>query len=828
MLAFAGVSVHWGWFRTLDRYVYDRLVTLASPRLDSRIIILGINEQSVDALGRWPWTRARQAELLEALHRANPAAVLVDIVYSGTTQPEEDARLVAAARRLPHFSLPLIFDSIAQNQPLVEVFPFSALLDETDLLGHVHVELDDDAIARGTFLYQGITGPRWPHLTLALAEALGEVNSSDFACGRVSAGEFTIRNERCGYYFVPFVGPPGSVPEASALALLNNELPPHVLSGKIVLVGLTATGVADWLTSPVSGESGPMSGVEYNANLLNGLLASALIHPAPQWVVWLVTLLLISIPAVLMPRTRPKTMLAITFGFAVLPLAVSAAALLLARVQLPLGAAFAASILMYPLWSWRRNEVAWRFIDAEMDRLDGERTHWEIIRAPANFSERLSRLAELVQARYEVVPAADPDRQRVLETDAVECVNADGQWVRITRSKPFSNNELTLFRRVSDGILSGARRPHSEVPGERLADRIRLLQEQAETVRLGRDIGMQGLEHMSNGVCVVSSFGEVLFVNSAFLDFIGVDGHSSGDFFRLVHGVATPLGQNWHDIARVVLIDAEAVSFEGRGADDRLLYVYCTRLDADLVEGDAWIVTLLDVTDIRTAQKRREETLAFLSHDLRSPILSILALVRGEARTELLEKVENYAQRSLSTSEQFLQLSRVQNQDRFEVYEVDLAAVVENAVDQVFALARDKDIDVHYDDGGLDPEAGWTIANGELLERAFVNLLTNAIKYSNDGAMVSVKLRRDGDDLLVAIRDQGIGIPEDEVERIFDPYFRSQAPHLAEKRGAGLGLRFVKTVIERHGGDISVSSRYGEGSEFSVRLVAFQLSDEGV
>jgi len=277
----------------------------------------------------------------------------------------------------------------------------------------------------------------------------------------------------------------------------------------------------------------------------------------------------------------------------------------------------------------------------------------------------------------------------------------------------------------------------------------------------------------------------------------------------------------------------QSFGFESPLDGQRQCFVYCASLrevqpQADITEQEPgiWLVTLTDTTQVRVAQKRREEALAFLSHDLRSPIVSIIALARQAQQdhdASPWRNVESYAEKSLAVSEQFLQLSRLEAQTHFETYELDLQLVLGNAVDQMFSQAQAAQIELqtpalHGHDEGI-----WVVGNGELLERAFVNLLGNAIKYSAAGAVVSVQAELAEDTVRVAIADQGIGIPAADLPQLFEPYFRSSTAALAEKRGAGLGLRFVKTVVQRHDGELSVSSEPGQGSTFVMTLPRLSL-----
>ena len=404
---------------------------------------------------------------------------------------------------------------------------------------------------------------------------------------------------------------------------------------------------------------------------------------------------------------------------------------------------------------------------------------------------------------------------------------ADGRrFLLAAKGAPFSPKEKVLIEATFAELNAEASRP-AALPGEGLATRIRLLQQEAERVRTGRDSGLEALEQLASGVLVLSPLGECEFVNSAFVALAGFDTATiEGDelLSQLHRRLAPPVGQNWPEIWRAVVRERETVAFEARLEEDKTVYVLCAPLEAGAAAGN-WAIILTDITDIRIAEGQREEALAFVSHDLRSPILSILALIRqqqpvgtGLEDESLKRQVERYAEKSLAVSEQFLQLSRLQSQQRLESYELDLLDPLGNACDQVYALAGEAAIEI--DRSGIDKieDPLWIDGNGELLERAFVNLLSNAIKYSDSGTRVSVVVSADQDSARVAVVDQGRGIPAEDLPRLFDPYFRSSDASLVRQRGAGLGLRFTKTVAERHGGSISVDSTPGVGSTFVIEL----------
>ncbi|MEM6708797.1 MAG: CHASE2 domain-containing protein [Pseudomonadota bacterium] len=843
LVGFAALATDGAWLRSLDRILYDLSVRLRPAALDDRLVIVGIDEQTLTRVGRWPWNRAQQAELLDAVAAQVPLALFVDVVYSGETLADEDAALVDAFDRFAHVAVPMIVDVPAVGQPPLEILPFDGVIRAVTEIGHVHLELDDDSISRGTFLYQGVGNPAWPHAMLALARTLGVIQEplpDGLARCAELPQEASIRLARCGYALLPFAGPPGTVPQLSALALLDGSLPSQLLAGKIVLLGLTTAGVADWVTSPVSGRGRPISGVEFNANLLNALIAGELIERAPRSLTSLISVLIAAIAALSLPRLTPKAMLGVTLLLIISPMLATAALMAFQSLYLPTSAGSLAALLAYPYWSWRRHEIAWRYVDGEMERL--AETSALLDTSPpmadtARWRSRLGALATLLRLSIEdaSAPAHANDTRTWATVDGERALHArlpDGSALvlRGANDGTFSEAEIALIHDSLNPLMVDDQHPRA-LPGEGLAARIRLLQREADRVRASRDTGLKALDEMRSGVLVLSPQGDVEFVNSAFAALVPMAGSVDAPSVlkRLGTGLPTPLGSNWEEIWRVVVVAGESRGFETRLPSQRVAYVYCARLDPEL--GDRlrlpdWAVIITDITEIRTAESQREEALAFVSHDLRSPILSILALVRRDLSSDESKQIERYAEKSLQVSEQFLQLSRLESQRDVETYELDVIDALENACDQVYEQAREARILLDRSSVAAADEPVWVRGNGQLLERAFINLLSNAIKYSPADRQVWVVLELEETWLTVAVVDEGRGIPEADLPQLFESFFRSSDPELARQRGSGLGLRFTKTVAERHGGTLTVESTLGAGSTFRFRLPRLPIDSD--
>jgi len=827
-VVFAGLAARNGWFSDLDFFLYDRAVISLAGEVPADVVIVGIDEQSLVQRGRWPWARSDQAELLRAIARAKPASVMIDILHSEPTTAAQDAQLIAALNQLPNLTLPMFMDAVTQSGQLIELLPLPDVLETADQMGHVHPELDEDGISRGIYLYQGIGTPRWPHI------ALSHTQRQRTASCEVAV--FSLLNARCEYRMIPFVGTPGTFAHISALDLLtgDNARINQTLQGKTVLVGVTATAVADWVTTPVSGRSRPMAGVEFNANVLAAIEQNTLIETADIKTTLWVTLLLALLPPLVLPRLRSGAMLLSAIGFILLPIGIFYGLLGFFQYYLPLSSAAVAGALVYPIWSWRRLAIAWRYFAEQFEHISVERLQ---LGAPEldddSFREVIAHVELLLGANAKVVPMAnstgpEDGSDSFISPTADECelrgsVPSGGRMYELSlhRDTPFDESERKFVLRVlRSTALLGSSPPMTL---ERLNARIGRLTKLSDDVRTAREVTLRSLEQITSGVCLVSAGGIIEYANSSFIELTGlaVGSHAT----MIANRVSAPPGTQWHDVFYTVAVATDSSTFETQAGEKKVV-IDCAPLRSSNEPKGYWLMTVVDVSDIRLAQRQREEALAFLSHDLRSPMVSILALLKSNKSENtgpvLLEQIEGYVQRSLNVSEQFVQLSRVENQERIDTYDVELGDIASNSVEAVYAQARAKKVVITNAEG---PEDGvWLLANGELLERAIINLLTNAIKYSEEGKPVHVSHRIiPGEGAICVVKDHGYGIPADELDRIFEPYYRSNVRQVSTQRGVGLGLRFVRTLMKRYGGRVEVASELDVGTEFTLHFPASML-----
>ncbi|MBR8210641.1 MULTISPECIES: PAS domain-containing sensor histidine kinase [Burkholderia] len=230
---------------------------------------------------------------------------------------------------------------------------------------------------------------------------------------------------------------------------------------------------------------------------------------------------------------------------------------------------------------------------------------------------------------------------------------------------------------------------------------------------------------------------------------------------------------------------------------------------------------VLDITKSRLTEQRREEWLHFLSHDMRSPQSSILALIElehaaGHGRTvnDMLDRVAGYARRTLALADDFVQLARAEK-PMWSLVETHIDDVVLNAVDEMWAQAQARSI-------VLEANVGDAVCVAQvepfLLTRAISNLMSNAIKFSPKGSVVTVRLYGVEQGYAIAVSDSGPGISVEAQQGLFEPFRRLRGGFPSCPPGVGLGLAFVKTVAQRHGGTIELRSRAGKGCTFILTL----------
>jgi len=233
-----------------------------------------------------------------------------------------------------------------------------------------------------------------------------------------------------------------------------------------------------------------------------------------------------------------------------------------------------------------------------------------------------------------------------------------------------------------------------------------------------------------------------------------------------------------------------------------------------------------------TERSRYQQAIHWVTHEMRTPLTAIQGSselmgrynLPEEKRNQIAQMINSESKRLARMIQTFLDVERLSD-GQMELKKERFAAgdIVQACLERVRPLADRKDMRI-----GIDGElAGEVIGDRELMEYAVYNLMTNAVKYSPASTEISVACRQEGDQLRLSIRDQGIGMDERELRKIFQKFYRTKRAEASGETGTGIGLSIVEQIVRRHGGKMEVTSAVGKGSCFTVVLPAYSRASRG-
>ncbi|MGG3915769.1 two-component system histidine kinase PnpS [Rossellomorea vietnamensis] len=242
---------------------------------------------------------------------------------------------------------------------------------------------------------------------------------------------------------------------------------------------------------------------------------------------------------------------------------------------------------------------------------------------------------------------------------------------------------------------------------------------------------------------------------------------------------------------------------------------------------DEWkgiVVVFHDITELKKLEQMRKDFVANVSHELKTPITSIKgfsetlldgAMNDPDTLKSFLDIILKESDRLQSLIQDLLELSKIEKQGfQLFVEEVEVAGLIEDVIPILKEKAKPKDISMQAD----FESRGTAEVDSYRLKQVFINLISNAIAYTPKGGIVSVKVLEDQDKVYVKVEDNGMGISQEELPRIFERFYRVDKARSRNSGGTGLGLAIVKHIIEAHEGDIEVESKLEKGTTFTVTL----------
>jgi PAS domain S-box-containing protein len=624
----AMVLAYWaGFFWRIDLSIYDAALPRGPAPTD--IVIVAVDDASIEKLGRWPWPRAVHAALLDRLHQAGVRAVALDFLFTepDLDSPASDVALADALRRDPPTVLPLLPEFSGDGRAPRERLPIPILAQAATGVGHADLEIDSDGIVRSVYLREGPGAPTRTYLAETLLELLPGSQSPPVPGDRHPAVPASpaawVRDNRI---LIPFLGPPGHFAQFSYVDVLQGRVPVAALHGQIALVGLTAQAIGDAFATPRSGQSRPMPGVEVMANVLETLRTRSGIRTLPLITTILLGLLPVLIVALGIGRLAPLHALLLVLGMCTLTVLATVLALRLGHCWWAPTASLAAMLVAYPLGSWQRLEATRTFLESEVVRLSHE--PFPLVSPPAAAAAGADS-ADFMQRRIESLREATERLRNVRRLftdlvyslpDATILVDANGRIVLVNPAA------ATLFRFAESSPLEGM--PIDEV--------------------FGRSTDATGLRFAS--LAARAPCDEEISLKDA----------------------------RKHLLVR-------AVPFFNSSRE---------RLGI--------LIDLADITELHEAQREREDTARFLSHDMKSPAASLLGLAqlqrdpeRALPPEELSQRLDVLALRMLTLLDIFVALARATSADPAAFETFDLRDAAMDAYDEVWAAAQGRNITIN-------------------------------------------------------------------------------------------------------------------------------------
>jgi two-component system phosphate regulon sensor histidine kinase PhoR len=235
------------------------------------------------------------------------------------------------------------------------------------------------------------------------------------------------------------------------------------------------------------------------------------------------------------------------------------------------------------------------------------------------------------------------------------------------------------------------------------------------------------------------------------------------------------------------------------------------------------VLIFTDITELRRLERVRTEFVGNVSHELKTPLTSIKGYVETLLDMEIehpminkfLGVISKESDRLSRLIGDLLDLSRLEGKRNGQLVPTRLQDVMENVITILQTEAERKKVTLKV---FIPPRLPRAMGIEEQLNQVFINLIENAIKYTPDGGRVIVSAEADEEWVILKVADNGLGIPQEDLDRIFERFYRVDKARSRQAGGTGLGLSIVKHIVKGHGGDIWVESQVGGGSTFTVKF----------
>ena len=326
------------------------------------------------------------------------------------------------------------------------------------------------------------------------------------------------------------------------------------------------------------------------------------------------------------------------------------------------------------------------------------------------------------------------------------------------------------------------------------------------------------LLHMTDGIIAFNRKGEIILINPAAKKFLSIrpEDITFEDIFSKFN-----LNIN---MEKIIYLENWTSTEQRIQVDDKFVNVFFAPFKDETERPDGVIAVIQDITEHVKLDNMQKELVADVSHELKTPITSIMGyadtLLEGEydkeTQTKFLNVIATEARRMARLVTDLLTLSRYDNnKNRTQKESFDLGELVKKCQDKLAIEIQKKH---HKVNCFVTADVPPVYADKYDIERVVLNILTNSIKYTPDGGEIKIYVGFVYNDAYIKVFDNGIGIPEEDLGRIFERFYRVDKARTREMGGTGLGLSIAKELLDKNGGSIDIKSVVGQGTEVVIRL----------
>lgn len=326
------------------------------------------------------------------------------------------------------------------------------------------------------------------------------------------------------------------------------------------------------------------------------------------------------------------------------------------------------------------------------------------------------------------------------------------------------------------------------------------------------------LLHMTDGIIAFNMSGEIILINPAAKKFLSIspEDNTFNDIFKKFE-----IDIN---MEKIIYLESWTSTEKRFQVDDRYVKVFFAPFKNEEDRPDGVIAVIQDITEHVKLDNMQKELVADVSHELKTPITSIMGyadtLLEGgydeETQQKFLNVIASESRRMARLVTDLLTLSRYDsNKKKTQKEAFDLGELVKKCQEKLAIEIKKKN---HTVNCFVTADVPLVYADKDDIERVVLNIMTNSIKYTQDGGEIKIYVGFVYNDAYIKIFDNGIGIPEEDLSRIFERFYRVDKARTREMGGTGLGLSIAKEILDKNGGSIDIKSKVGEGTEVVIRI----------